>query len=78
MDNKKKIEELIFEDLEADNYKTGEHWNGYNVYIPVYDGSPKIGLPYYVLEKGDEVRISTVDEAFAYLDFLNDGNTDND
>ena len=75
------IQELI-EDLGAKSYKKGCDWNGYNVYIPVYEGNPIIGLPYVILEKGEEIRISTTDESLAYLDYertkeMNDEPLDN-
>ena len=60
------IQELV-EDLGAKSYKKGVDWNGYQVFIPQYKGSPCIGLPYVVLQKGEEVRISTPDESMAYL-----------
>ena len=60
------IQELI-EDLGAKSYKKGVDWNGYQVYIPQYKGNPCIGLPYVVLQKGEEVRISTPDESMEYL-----------
>ena len=60
------IQELI-EDLGAKSYKKGVDWNGYQVYIPQYKGNPCIGLPYVVLQKGNDVRISTPDESMAYL-----------
>ena len=63
-----KILELI-EELGASKYKKGVDWNGYQVYIPEYKGNPCIGLPYVVLVKGDEVRISTEDESLKYLDY---------
>ena len=62
------IQELV-EDLGAKSYKKGLDWNGYNVYIPVYEGNPAIGLPYVILEKGEEIRVSTPDESLAYLDY---------
>lgn len=62
------IQELV-EDLGAKSYKKGIDWNGYNVYIPVYEGNPIIGLPYVILEKGEEIRVSTPDESLAYLDY---------
>lgn len=43
-------------------------FNGYEVFKPVYRQDVAIGLPLIVLKKGDEVRISTPDEAFAFLD----------
>lgn len=52
-------------------------FNGYEVFKPVYRGDPTIGLPLIVLKKGDEVRISTEDEA---IDFIrqNYGDEDDD
>ena len=61
-----KIQDLI-DQLGADDYKKGESWNGYDVYIPEYEGDPVIGLPYVVLVKGNEARICDDDEALAYL-----------
>lgn len=62
------VQELI-EDLGARSYKQGVDWNGYKVFIPQYKGNPCIGLPYVVLQKGQETRISTPDESMAYLAF---------
>lgn len=62
------IQELI-EDLGAKSYKQGVDWNGYKVFIPQYQENPCIGLPYVVLQKGAEARISTPDESLAYLDY---------
>ena len=62
------ILELI-EDLGAKSYKKGVDWNGYKVYIPQYKGNPCIGLPYVVLEKGDEIRVSTPEESIEYLEY---------
>ena len=64
----KYIKELL-EDLGTKSCKTGIPWKGYNVYIPQYKGNPCIGLPYVILEKGEEVRISTPEESEEYLDF---------
>lgn len=52
-------------------------WRGYDVYTPEVDyGTEKepaiIGLPLIILVKGNEIRLSTPDEAFAYLDTLPD------
>ena len=45
-------------------------WNGYDVYQPFTfaDRSPAyVGPPLKVLVKGRRIRMSTVEEAFAYL-----------
>ena len=59
----------LLEDLNATSWKKGISWKGYNVYIPQYKGNPCIALPYVILEKGREVRISTPEESEEYLDF---------
>lgn len=60
---------IYAEELGAKSYKKGKPWKGYNVYVPVYSEETYIGLPYVILEKGDEVRICTDKEAMEYLSF---------
>ena len=62
-----KVEEFM-NSLEADDYHEGANWHGYTVYVPDYDKSTYIGLPYIVLVKGNEVRLSTPEESLEYLD----------
>lgn len=66
--NNEKLESLL-DELDAEGYKKGIPWNGYEVYIPIYAGTPKIGLPYVILEKGTTMRICTPDESLQYLDY---------
>jgi hypothetical protein len=50
-------------------------WRGYDVYSPIYgddDGSACVGLPLIILVKNGKIRLSTEDEAFAYLDETDD------
>lgn len=52
-------------------------WRGYDVYEPTTKGATEtdpaiIGLPLIILVKGNDIRLSTPDEAFAYLDTLPD------
>ena len=52
-------------------------WKGYNVYVPDFqkgpDGEyPTIGVPQFILERGDLVRVTTYDEGFEILDALPD------
>ncbi len=70
MDNivKEKILDILSE-LNADDYEEDRSWNGYKVYIPVYDEVVTVGLPYVILVKGDEVRLSTDKEAMEFLNF---------
>ena len=63
-----KILEFI-EDLQADSYKEGISWKGFKVYIPEYKNNPAIGLPYVILVKGEEVRLSTPEESLEYLEY---------
>ena len=51
-------------------------WRGYDVYEPICgDGEDVsfIGLPYVILVKGEEIRMSTEEEAFAHIDDTNAG-----
>ncbi|NLY08555.1 MAG: hypothetical protein GXZ11_01435 [Tissierellia bacterium] len=46
-------------------------WKGYQVYSPGEKGeTPMIGLPVFVLVKGEEMRLSTHEEAFAAMRYL--------
>ena len=52
-------------------------WRGYDVYNPNIAGASEtnpaiVGLPLIILVKGDKIRMSTPDEAFAYLDTIED------
>lgn len=64
-----KAKKLIAE-LGAKRARKGKDFMGYEVFIPQYNGNPKIGLPLVVLQKGDEARISTNKEAMDYLDVM--------
>ena len=66
----RKLEELKNE-LAAQGFELGKDWNGYQVYIPQYSQKTYVGLPFIVLVKGDEVRVSTVEESMDYLEFKN-------
>ena len=48
-------------------------WHGFEVYTPVYSIEPAcIGLPLIILVKDGNIRLSTPDEAFEYLDDIED------
>lgn len=52
-------------------------WKGYEVYEPTIKGATErdpaiVGIPLIILVKGDRIRLSTVDEAFEYMDSLED------
>jgi len=50
--------------------KPTDSWNGYDVYRPVEscEHPRDSGLPVVILVKGDEIRMSTDEEAFERLD----------
>lgn len=74
--NKSKYIQSFIEELNTSEYKKGRPWKGYEVYEPVYDDDVCIGLPYVILAKDDEVRISTDDEALEYLAFSLESGTE--
>lgn len=46
-------------------------WRDFDVYEPIYSKSEEtayIGLPLMILVKGDNIRMTTPDEAFKHLD----------
>lgn len=47
-----------------------EKWRKYKVYEPVFnnEGVNIVGLPLMILVDGNKIRMTTADEAFAYLD----------
>jgi len=56
-------------------YETAEPlgtWQGYDVYEPIYskDGVSYIGYPLMIMVKGDEIRMSTDEEALQQIDNL--------
>lgn len=61
--------EDYMEELNADSYQKGKGWKGYDVYIPEYKQLVYIGLPYVVLVRGEEVRLSTEEESLEYLEY---------
>lgn len=63
---KEKVEGYV-NALNADDYHEGESWNGYTVYVPDYDKPTYVGLPYVILVKDNEVRLSTAKESLEYL-----------
>ena len=65
-----KVKEAI-ESLGTSYAEKGPDFKGYEVYIPSYSGDPCIGFPLVVLKKGDEVRVSTIEECLEYLDLTN-------
>jgi len=45
-------------------------WRGYDIYEPVFDNDKVniVGIPLMIIADGDNIRMTTVDEAFEYLD----------
>ena len=66
---RREINFLTKVELAAQRCKKGKDWKGYKVYEPVYKKPACIGLPLVVLVKDSEVRLSTREECFQYLDF---------
>ena len=62
--------ELCRRKLFADSLKKVKDWNGYEVYEPIYKKDFIGGFPRIVLAKDGEVRLSTNDECFAYMEFV--------
>lgn len=51
-----------------DNPKLVGEWRGYKVYAEDYgEDNPAIGLPQFVLYKNNKARLTTEDEAFAFI-----------
>lgn len=57
----------LAQELGASELIKYDDWHGYTVYEPVYTELEYIGLPYIILVKDDEVRLSTIDETFEWL-----------
>ena len=70
--------EKIKNELKDIGFDTLEYlgkWDGYKVYSPIYTNLkdnevPIIGLPLYVLEKDDEVRLSDDNECFKIMKYF--------
>lgn len=65
--------EKIVTYAKSQGYKTVEYlqqWRDCDVYEPIYDEKEiaYIGLPLKILVKGEEIRMTTPDEAFEFLD----------
>jgi len=47
-----------------------DSWRGYDVYMPIwgYESHYDSGLPFFILVKGNEIRMSTVKETEEWLD----------
>ena len=65
--------EQVISFAKQQEYETAEYldeWRGYDVYEPIHDTEETTytGLPYVILVKGDEIRMSTEEETFQYMD----------
>ena len=45
-----------------------ENWNGYEVYEPIMGEDAIIGIPLVIMVKGNNIRMSSIEEAFRYMD----------
>lgn len=70
MDISKVIDFAKSKGYETAKIGTLPKWHGYDAYEPIFDTKemPCIGLPFMILVKGEAIRMSTPDEAMAYLD----------
>ena len=60
-----------------DGAKYAGKWKEYDVYEPTIKGATErnpaiVGVPLKILVQGDRIRLSTVDEAFEYIESLDD------
>jgi hypothetical protein len=57
-----------------DNIEYVEEWRGYQVYAPIFNSKEMlyIGLPYVILVKDNEIRMSTPDESLERLDDIDE------
>lgn len=62
-----KLDEMINE-LGASGYQK-DNWNGYTVYVPVFNNVAYTGLPVVILEKDGDFRLSDSQETFDYFDY---------
>lgn len=58
-------------------YETAEYrgeWRGFNCYEPIFKKGKVayIGLPVLILESNGNIRMSTSDEAFQFIDEMSD------
>lgn len=66
---KKELKWIMKNELQTRRFKRRPDWKGYEVYVPEYKGSPKIGPPLCVLVKDGEVRLTRPEESLEYLDY---------
>lgn len=71
--------EKVIEFAKKNGYDGAEprgEWKGYEVYEPTFKDSGEelaiVGLPLVILVKGEEIRMSTPDEALERLDDIED------
>ena len=56
--------------LSADSFKKGESWKGFDVYEPIYETEVEIGFPRVILVKGNDARLSSIEDCFLYMKHL--------
>ncbi len=60
------VEELM-ESLGTYKFKEGKPFHGKKAFVPIYAAYAERGLPYFVIEDENGVRISDADEAIEYM-----------
>ena len=62
----------ILKKVNADSYFFQTEWKGFKVYGLDFGNDATIGLPMFILEKENQARLTTEEEAFAILDTFSD------
>ena len=80
--NKEKIIEFAKQNGYDGVFPLGK-WKGYDAYEPTFDFSSEkepalVGPPLMILVKGDEIRMSTVEEAFEQIRESGSGDADDE
>lgn len=44
-----------------------ESWKGYEIYEPILYEDAIIGIPFVIMVKGNNIRMSTINETFEYM-----------
>ena len=67
------VDERILEFAKSLGYDGAEYkgkWKGYDVYEPTMEEPASIGKPEFILNRGEDIFLTTEKEAFEYIDSL--------
>lgn len=65
---KKELKSIMKYELQTRRFKRRPDWKGYEVYEPVCKKYCCVGLPFYVLVKDGEVRLTRPEEGLELID----------